>query len=276
LLNTLLKQQNQKVFSMDHKKTGEYWDGNAENWTKLVRLGYDKTRVYLTLPKFLEMLPEIHGMEGLDIGCGEGSNTREFQKLGAKMTAIDISTTFIKLAQELEEKEELGIKYQVASAVELPFEDNSFDFTVSTMAMMDIPEFQKVINEAFRVTKPGGFFQFSMTHPCFNFGLPKFIKDENGRKKAIILSGYFDEKNDWIDEWIFGAAPKELTENMERFKVPRFEYTLSQWLNVFAESRFILEKVCEPNPSDELLEREPSFWTERIVALFIIFRYRKP
>ncbi len=261
---------------MDHKKTGEFWDGNAENWTKLVRLGYDKTRVHLTLPKFLEMLPKVHRMKGLDIGCGEGSNTREFQKLGANMTAIDISKTFIRLAQEYEEIEKQGIIYRVASAVDLPFEENSFDFSVSTMALMDIPEYQKVINEAYRVTKPGGFFQFSMTHPCFNFGIPKFIKDENGRRKSIILSGYFDKKEDWIDEWIFGSAPKDVTENMELFKIPRFEYTLSQWLNAFVKSGFVLEEVCEPNPSNELLEREPTFWTERIVALFIIFRYRKP
>ena len=93
---------------MDHKKTGEYWNGNADNWTKLVRMLYDKCRVHLSLPAFLHMLPNVKELTGLDIGCGEGSNTRTIQKRGAKMTAIDISEKFIQHAKNLEKQEKLG------------------------------------------------------------------------------------------------------------------------------------------------------------------------
>lgn len=260
---------------MDHRETGKYWDGNADNWTKLVRMGYDKCREHLTLPAFLRMLPNVKNLEGLDIGCGEGSNTREIQKLGAKMTAIDISEKFINYAKEMEEKQPLGIKFQTASAVELPFADESFDFVMGTMSFMDIPEYNKVIQEAYRVTKTGGFLQFSNTHPCFNMK-NEWVLDENGKRRGRVISGYFDKDQIEIEEWTFGAAPKEIKDNIEPFKVPRFDYTLSQWLNTCIKNGWILEKVDEPNPSDELLEKDPSFWSERIVALFIIYRWRKP
>ena len=37
------------------------------------------------------MLPDVRGLAGLDIGCGEGHNTRLLAGRGARLTAIDIS-----------------------------------------------------------------------------------------------------------------------------------------------------------------------------------------
>ena len=87
---------------MDHKRTGVYWNENADTWTRLTRQGYDVTRIHLTLPAFLDILPNVEALHGLDIGCGEGSNTREIQKIGARMTGIDISERFIHHAKDME------------------------------------------------------------------------------------------------------------------------------------------------------------------------------
>ena len=189
------------------------------------------------------------------------------------MTGIDISERFIHHAKKMESETPLGILYQLASAVELPFPKNSFDFTMGTMSFMDIPEYEKVVQEAFRVTKPGGFFQFSITHPCFSLG-NEWVLDENGKRRGKVISGYFDIIQGMIEEWTFGANPNRDKETP--FKVPRFDYTLSEWINTCLKAGWILEEINEPNPSDKLLEKDPSFWTERIVALFLIFRWRKP
>jgi len=90
-----------------------------------------------------------------------------FSSAVARMTAVDISEIFIQHAQQSEEEEPLGIDYRVASAVELPFADARFDFAVGFMSFMDIPETGRVLGEAYRVLKPGGFLQFSIEHPCF-------------------------------------------------------------------------------------------------------------
>ena len=145
---------------MDNKKVGEFWDENAENWTKLTRLGYDRCRDLINSPGFFKMLPDISNLKRLDIGCGEGYNTRIAAKKGAKLTAIDISKVFIDYAVDTENNNPQNIKYQVSSATELPFPNNDFDFVMATMSLMDIAENEKAIKEVCRVLKPGGFFQF--------------------------------------------------------------------------------------------------------------------
>ena len=68
---------------MNHREVGRYWDGNADAWTKLARAGYDVYRDYLNTPAFFVMLPNVKGLLGLDIGCGECHNTRLLARRGA-------------------------------------------------------------------------------------------------------------------------------------------------------------------------------------------------
>ena len=82
------------------------------------------------------------------------------------MTGTDISETFIRHAKEAEAAQPLGIDYGLASAVELPFEAASFDFATAFMSLMDISETERVLAEVYRVLKPRGFFQYSITHPA--------------------------------------------------------------------------------------------------------------
>lgn len=65
---------------MDHKEVGRLWNGNADAWTKLARAGYDVYRDAFNTPAFFEMLPDVRGLTGLDIGCGERHNTRLLAK----------------------------------------------------------------------------------------------------------------------------------------------------------------------------------------------------
>jgi ubiquinone/menaquinone biosynthesis C-methylase UbiE len=270
---------------MDDKEVGKYWDKNAENWTKLARLGYDRCRNFINTPAFFKMLPDLTDLTGLDIGCGEGYNTRKAAKKGAKMTAIDISETFIRYAKETEENEPLGITYRNANAVDLPFPDEHFHFTMATMSLMDIADHEKALAEAFRVLKPNGFFQFSIIHPI-STGMWDWVRDENDkiltsygtlhpRKTGFIVKDYFKKVDGEIEEWIFGAAPKKMTEKMEKFRIPRFKHTLSEWLNLLIKTGFKLEEFCEPYASDEILKEYPEEYDSRIVPFFLIIRCRK-
>jgi ubiquinone/menaquinone biosynthesis C-methylase UbiE len=100
------------------------------------------------------------------------------------MTGIDISPAFVRHAREAEETQPLGIRYEVASAVELPFGGASFDFVTAFMSLMDILETERVLAEIFRVQRPGGFLQFSISHPCFETPHRKTLRDESGRVRA--------------------------------------------------------------------------------------------
>jgi len=170
---------------MDHQDVGKFWNENALHWTQLVRMGCDLYRDHVNAPAFFEMLPDVNGLRGLDIGCGEGYMTRGAAQRGANMTAIDISDVFIEQAKKLEEESPLGITYQVASAVELPFGNNDFDFAIAAMSLMDIAETERVIREAKRILRKGGFFQFSISHPCFSTSKWEWVSDKEGRKESL-------------------------------------------------------------------------------------------
>ncbi len=261
---------------MDHRQAGRYWDGNAELWTRLARDGYDTYRDYLNTPAFMAMLPDVRGLVGLDIGCGEGHNTRMVSARGARLVAIDVSPVFTNHAIQREREEPLGIRYGMASAIELPFPDRTFDFAVATMSLMDIPEPESALVEAFRVLKPGGFLQFSITHPCFDTPYRRNLRDESGQTYAIEVGQYFRNLNGEISEWMFTAVPAELRKDLSTFKVPRFTRTFSQWLNALTETGFQIERVEEPYPSDEDVRQCPHLQDVQVVSYFLIIRARKP
>jgi len=261
---------------MDHKEVGRMWDENAPVWTEFARKGYDVYRDLVNTPAFMRMLPDVNGLDGLDIGCGEGHNTRLVAERGANMTAIDISETFIRQAVEKERDDPHGITYIKASAIELPFPNEVFDFEMATMSLMDVPEQDKVVAEAYRVLKPGGFLQFSITHPCFWTAGSKWMRNEDGEQMGMLINDYFENKQGIVEEWLFGGAPKELKEKRRKFRIPRFFRTLSGWVNLIADAGFRIEKMDEPFADEETAKKCPRVADTRLVGYFLIVLCRKP
>jgi SAM-dependent methyltransferase len=260
----------------DDASVGRMWDANAPAWTLLARQGYDLYRDLINTPAFLEMLPEVRGLRGLDVGCGEGYNTRQVAQRGAFMTALDISPVFIAQAEDEERRSPQGIRYLLASGSHIPLSDASFDFVMSTMCLMDLPDYPGALREIQRVLRPGAFLQFSISHPCHLLPEGDWLLDDRGHRIGRIVSDYFAPDDGAIDEWIFGGAPRELTSKMRKFRIPRFRRTLSGWLNPLLEQGFILDRVEEPCASTAVVHQHPKLADSRIVAYFLLVRCHKP
>jgi ubiquinone/menaquinone biosynthesis C-methylase UbiE len=261
---------------MDHREVGEYWNANADAWTRLARAGYDIYRDFVNTPAFLEMLPTVAGLRVLDIGCGEGYNTRLLAERGARVVGIDIADKFVEYAMAAEREEPRGIEYRIASAVELPFDDASFDAATAFMSLMDIPEIDRVLAEAFRVIRPGGFLQFSISHPCFDTPFRRTVRDANGTKIGVEVGDYWGKVDGRIEQWIFSSAPPEVRAEFTPFKTPRFTRTLSAWLNLLLDSGFTIERLGEPYASDDAIRARPRLARARVVADFLQVRARRP
>ena len=181
---------------MNDYEAGRCWESNAEAWTRLARAGWDVFRDHINTPAFFEMLPPVAGLRGLDIGCGEGHNTRLLKERGAAVYAFDIAPAFVRRAAEAGGE----IAWAVASAQALPFPSGAFDFATAFMTLMDVPAPDEALRETARVLKPGGWLQFSISHPCFDTPHRRKVRDANGRAVAIETGGYFDKTPVWIDE----------------------------------------------------------------------------
>jgi SAM-dependent methyltransferase len=260
---------------MDPSIVAAHWESNAEAWTRHSRAGYDVYRDALNTPAFLAMLPPIAGLDGLDIGCGEGSNTRQLARLGAQMTAIDIAPTFIRHALESETAEPLGIRYLHGDGMALPLADASFDFATAFMSLMDMPNQQAVLQEAYRVLRPGGFLQFSILHPCFVPPRRRNVRDADGIPRAVELADYFETTNGRVETWWFSTLPVEERSKVEPFRVPRFHRTLSDWVAMIVNTGLVIEAFGEPMATEAEAAAEPVIADTRIAPIFLHIRARK-
>jgi ubiquinone/menaquinone biosynthesis C-methylase UbiE len=259
---------------MDREQVAQYWESNAEAWTKYSRAGFDNYRDSLNTPAFLAMLPPVSGLRGLDIGCGDGSNTRQVARLGPRMSAIDVAPTFVRHAQAVDDA--LGIDFRVADAAELPFEDAAFDFATAFMCLMDMPDQASVLQEAARVLRPGGFLQFSILHPCFVPPHRRVLRNADGKKFAVELAGYFERIDGRVDTWWFETVPAAEREKVEPFRTPRFHRTLSEWVEMICSAGLIIEQFVEPSASDAVAAADPVVADTQIVPLTLLIRARKP
>jgi len=101
----------------------------------------------------LKFLGEPSDKKILDLGCGKGRFCRKIKDFGfTSIIGVDPSTELIRAARENNK----DIKFTVASATNLPFRDNEFDFLICVEVLEQIPNTEKVIQEMARVLKPGG------------------------------------------------------------------------------------------------------------------------
>ncbi|MDR9803308.1 class I SAM-dependent methyltransferase [Rhizobium hidalgonense] len=260
---------------MNANDVAAHWESNAENWTIYSRAGYDKYRDALNTPAFLDMLPPVAGLAGLDLGCGEGSNTRAVARLGARMTGLDIAPTFIRHARETETQAPLGIGYVLGDGQSIDFPAATFDFVTAFMSMMDMADQCQVLNGIHRILKPGGFLQFSILHPCFVPPTRRNIRNEAGEPIAVEIADYFDESDGRIERWIFSSIPEAERATLTPFSIPRFHRTLSTWVSMIVEARLTIEAFGEPMASPEAAQAEPVVADTRIAPIFLHIRARK-
>lgn len=107
----------------------------------------------------LEYLPESGSL--LDLGAGQGQDSRFFAKHGFEVTSTDLTPTPLELSKKLSEKEGLTIAFQeVDISRQLPFENNAFDIVYSHMALhyFDKKVTERLFAEIHRVLKPNGIF----------------------------------------------------------------------------------------------------------------------
>lgn len=107
------------------------------------------------------------------MGCGGGRHAFELYRRGAAVTAFDMDAEELKSVQnmfgamELEGQAPEGSSAETVEgdALDLPFEDATFDKIIAAEVMEHIPDDMKAMRELFRVLKPGG--QVAVTVPSW-------------------------------------------------------------------------------------------------------------
>ena len=131
-----------------------------------------------------------------------------------------------------------------------------------------------------RVLKPGGFFQFSVIHPCADTRHFRWVRDESGAKVGYLVGDYFglgpERGEPVVEEWYFGTAPEEVKEKARKFRVPHFFRTLADYVNALIDAGLVVERLAEPFASEEAARKCPYVADSRLAPLNLILRCRKP
>lgn len=108
------------------------------------------------------LLGDVRGRDVLEYGCGSGENTLMLAHRGAVVSAIDISLDLIMIANRRLRVNGIGdgVRFQVASAYDLPYPDDSVDL-VFGMFILHHLDLEQAAREIHRVLRKGGRAVFS-------------------------------------------------------------------------------------------------------------------
>jgi SAM-dependent methyltransferase len=96
------------------------------------------------------------GQRVLDIAAGSGNVAIPAARLGAEVTASDLSPELLAIGEAQAGAVGVSLTWQEADAENLPYADGSFDVAVSCVGIMFAPHHQSAADELVRVVRPGG------------------------------------------------------------------------------------------------------------------------
>ncbi len=100
------------------------------------------------------------GDHTLDVCCGTGDWTMALaEEVGpsGKVVGLDFSVNMLSVGikKKLQSKMK-HVEFEHGNAMELPFDDDQFDFVTIGFGLRNVPDYLQVLKEMHRVVKPGG------------------------------------------------------------------------------------------------------------------------
>lgn len=232
-----------------NRQTQEAYDRLAAVWAASTDDG--PWNGLLERPALRALIPEdLAGKTVLDAGCGSGAQAEWLLSQGADVIGADLSPRMI---EEAARRCQGRGRFLVADLAQpLPLEPDSLDGVTSSLALHYIRDWSVPLGSFARALRPGGWAVLSLDHP---FGPP--LPGQQG--------GYFDT------ELVGDTWRKGDVEVTQRF----WRRPLSAIVDAFADAGFVIERVAEPQPSPEALQRFPDELAGHVgEPVFIVYRLR--
>ena len=235
----------------------EFFDGY-----KKLRSNSSAANNVIEKPALFSLAPNMRNKTVLDIGCGYGENCIEFLKLGSlSVTGLDISTKMLEIAQT--ENSSSKIKYINKSMTHLCELTEKYDVVFSSLAVHYIEDFNKLVADIYNLLNNDGYFIFSQEHPLTT---------------ALLTQNYWT-CNDQHDKICYNLTTYSLEGKREVTwfvnGVIKYHRTMSSIINSLLKAGFTIEKMLEPMPSDEIIEKYPSYKKYIHKPDFLLIKARK-
>lgn len=130
-----------------------YWDTRSQGYALQVD-AQQANRDFQQYRVYLGDLPE--GAKVLDVGCGPGFFATELAQEGFCVTAVDMSQGMLMQARRRALEKNVTVQFTQADALELPFDDETFDLVCCRDLVWNLSDPQAAYREWLRVLKPDG------------------------------------------------------------------------------------------------------------------------
>lgn len=166
----------------------EFWENAFQE--KKMMWGEEPTT---TATEASEVFNQLGFKKILIPGFGYGRNARAFYEKGFEVTGIEISSTAIKLANEL-----LGSEIQVfrGSVDDMPFDHDVYDgiFCHALIHLLDADQRQKLILDCFQQLRHGGMMFFTaITKDASTYGVGDKLGADRYRTKDGVNLFFYDQ-----------------------------------------------------------------------------------
>ena len=170
-------------------------DGLVKNVFNKVYDKYDLMNDFMSLgihriwkKDLIQLMNPFKGKKLIDVACGTGDLGKLYlDSVGAnqKILCVDPNKDMIKKGKSKLKKYK-NIKWIIASAENLPIQDNSCDYYTISFGLRNTKNLNKALSEAYRILKPGGRYLCLEFSKIENSNLNSFYKNYS---KLIPLIG---------------------------------------------------------------------------------------
>lgn len=146
-----ITEEAEKYFTKNYPKaSSNEISKQIEDWENKIKSGESLVRF------FEERVGKVSGRKILDVGFGSGGIAIAFNRAGAIVSGVDVDPELKEIAERNITANNAQAEFKIYNGVDLPFENNYFDYISSSSVLEHVSYPEKLLNEMFRVLKPGG------------------------------------------------------------------------------------------------------------------------
>jgi SAM-dependent methyltransferase len=205
-------------------------------------------------PTVATLLPDLAGLDVVDLGCGFGAFARWAAAQGARVDAFDLSERMLARAAELT-PDGARITYRRADLDQLELRAAAYDLAYSALTLHYLSDLPRLLATVHAGLRPGGSLVLTVEHPVYTAPTDVAFADVDGRR--VWPLDRYGEEGARARDWLVPGVRKQ-------------HRTFGTWVNSLVDAGFAIRRVVDWRPSSQQIAAQPDLAEEVDRPMFLI------